>query len=722
MLNRNLTAQLAVAAALSLACSAHAQDAQVDQNLEQGLEAVVEMNKYVNEDTARVMFNLDPGVLEEGATAQVVVQTGDEQLTAESPLAAEGLTVVELPLADVPLGESDVTLKVLRGEDVLWQGQDKLTRLEPPAQGTRITQIDRYRRIMVVDGEPFFPMGVFGAYGEYMDELAAADFNVTLRWKGKTTVNRWDLEQEPNSPYHQQAVREWLDAAAAAGIYAVETPTKLAPQKLYHRFRDPDWHEKHPIITNQITPHVVNLAKNHPAVIAYYSYDEPDDFYPTTPDHPKHLIMREGVEAWYDVVKELDPYHSVMTLFAVGFSKNPDWEAWDVWMRDWYIYRGKHMSEVYDRTRENYQPLWDRHTPYVFTPLFEKSSGRPVPLSAEEQRAQSYLVLAGDARGLFYWDWPAAYAPNWEMLKQIAGEVNQLKPVLVERSPEQSLNYANADTEKSVKALIKNHDGKTYIIAVNAESAPVQVSYTLPQGYEGQATVLFDGENIALQDGQFSDDFEIYGRRVYELQGTWPHGGELGLDISVGEEVTYTDPEFETTDENLIANSSFEYDYGRLPGWPANWSPGDTIMESGQVGAEDGRWTPVTDEAHHGERSLRMIRSAEGRATSEEYYNELTAPAANQGVRYDSDGSYTLSAWMKADEPSRVWVTDGWNMIDNEVDVTTEWQRYEWTFNRKAGGGGPRFIMMDQGTLWLDAVQLEKGDQASEYVAIEPTN
>ncbi len=694
-------------------------------------EAVVELNYYTDESEAAVMFDLGPDAAAHDYTLSAAV--GGTPVTASGPVDAsgEGVSRLTLPLKDVPEGEHPVKLTVTDGDKTVWETTDTLKKIAPAPAGIRVVQNDRYNQIMLVDGKPYFPMGVFGVFPQYLQEVADAGFNVTLRWKGMTTMNHYDRSQPWDSPKNTAAVDDYLDAIHEAGMYAVETPVKLAEKALYHRFRDvpgeyakgPYWKDKYPIINEEVTPGVVKNARDHPAVIGYYTYDEPDNFYPTTPDHPKHLLMQEGVEAWYETVKELDPYHSAMALFAVGLSKVEDWNAWDVALRDYYIYRDKHMSEVYEAAVDSAVVAQKLRTPFVYTPLFEKSSGRPVPLSAAEQRSQTYLSLAADVKGLFYWDWPAAYAPNWEMLKQMAGEVEDLSPVLLTKSPRQAVKYADQGTEKSVKALVKNHGGMTYLIAVSAEPAPVSFEIELPSGYDGPAKVWFEERDAAVSGGVLKDEFEPYGRHVYELSDQpWPDGAALTLSVKVGEAEEFVDPEFKLSRDNLLMNTSFEYDYARLPGWPVDWHPADSVMQAGQVGAEDGRWTPTTKQAHHGKRSLQLIKEKPGRGDSNDFYNYMTVPTARQDVRYPRGGDYTVSFWARGDRPTAVVVMHGWQQLE-AVKVTTEWKRYEQTFNQgSAGKGFIGFAAAEQGTVWLDAVQLEVGGKATPYKPAEPTN
>ncbi len=685
-----------------------------------GFEAAIELDHYTRETSARIVFD-NPGAGNTALLRVRAVTTGSAgPMIAEAPLAANGPTWIELPLADFPEGTAKVRLSILRGDRPVWQGTDTLTKLPPPATGARDVQVDRFRRILLIDGEPFFPMGVFGVFPADLPEVAEAGFNLTMRWKGATTRRRYDHGKSRDDAPNRASVRDYLDAAHAAGLLALEAPVKLAEEDLYMKYRDSGWHAKFSIINTELTPGVVRLARTHPAMIGYYSYDEPDNFYPDTPDHPKHLLMQAGVEQWYETVRSLDPYHPVFTLFAVGLDKVEGWKAWDVGLRDFYPEQNQPMSHVYDRAAESARVAWKLRTPFVFTPLFEESSARPVPLGPGEQRAQTWLALAADVKGLFYWDWPALYEPNWRMLRQLAGEVRGMAPILLEPAPAQKLSYRDAASAKSVKALIKNHAGKAWLITVNAEPAPAHVNFRLPGTFNGRVEERFSRNVIPINDGGFADTLEPYGRRVYALPGEWPEHGEITLSIHVGESTEKPELVFPALGKNLLVNGSFEYDHTRLPGWPFGWHPGDSIMESGVVGNAVGRWNPDTQQAQHAKRSLRLIKTADGIADSDGIHNLAEAPAAEQKVRIPAAGIYTLSVWLRAEKAARVRLSAGWaNSVD--VEAGTDWQRHQLTFQRTGSGNDfVRIQLLQQGTLWIDSAQLEAGGKTSDFETNEP--
>jgi chitodextrinase len=699
------------------------------------VEGMVQLNYYINEANADVIYRLGPGYAgETGLTASAVVDLPGDAADAvyTQPITDTTKTVISIPISDLAVGEYPVALSILDGDQIIWATADSIIK-NPPATGdTRVTQVDHDREILLVDGAPYYPLGAFGVDEDSLQQLADAGFNTTLRWKGYTTWPSYNMELSPDDPYNVGVVSSYLDAVQAAGLYAFESPVKLAEEKYYHNYKDPNWDSKYPIHNEIITPGVLHTAATHPAVVGYYSYDEVDNFYECCPTQSDHVVMQHGVEEWYDIVKELDPYHSVMTLFAVGVSKNADWSAWDIVARDYYLNDTKHMSDIYKYMKESAITADEWNDPFIATPLLEESSAQRKPINGIQQRANTYSSVIAGARGLYYWDWAAVYNDNWDMLKQLMGEVNQLQPILTERIPLQNIAYADGTAHqytsakwtgmsKSAQALVTNHADKTYLITVNTENAPIEVTFTLPAEHSGTGTVWFEGREIEVVNGTFTDTFEPYGRHVYELQGTWVEGKTITLDVSItGAETVYVDPVYATATKNMIKNSSFEESYGSTPGIPAHWFNGDSPMNSGQSGP-DGEWHVDDDVSFHGESSMRLTEKEGG--VFDDIFMFQVPGIFQGGLEYRSAGTYTYSVWMKADRPDvTVTLQESWSTFEN-VEVGTEWARYEVQINKNgAGGGFAALWVMDQGTVWVDAIQMELANTATDYEAPVLTN
>ncbi|OGV39530.1 MAG: hypothetical protein A2X48_12905 [Lentisphaerae bacterium GWF2_49_21] len=202
------------------------------------VRAVVELNYYINEQEANIILNLAPGALAKGTKFHAIIDNKEYYNT----IADTGETIIKIPLAKIIHGKHQVALKITANGVKLWEGYDQVVKLLPPPAGVNITQIDRNRRILVVNGKPFFPIGIIGGFKENLPQIADAGFNLTMRWRGATIKQRYDRKKTPDDQYNQKVVTDYLDAAHKAGIYALSTPVKLSD--IYIKYRDSEWQQK----------------------------------------------------------------------------------------------------------------------------------------------------------------------------------------------------------------------------------------------------------------------------------------------------------------------------------------------------------------------------------------------------------------------------------------------------------------------------------------------
>jgi hypothetical protein len=182
--------------------------------------------------------------------------------------------------------------------------------------------------------------------------------------------------------------------------------------------------------------------------------------------------------------------------------------------------------------------------------------------------------------------------------------------------------------------------------------------------------------------------------------------------------------------KNFVPNSSFEcgtanwgsFTYG-LSGWAGNLYRLEGVADGGM--------------AHHGGHSLKIALKPETLPMFFfDYYDPIRQPvrrvlAANQGWFSVKPGEkLTLSAFLTADDDdlvAQMVVNEAPNhLLRKQVTVGTAWQRCEFTFTPTqpflfiAIGLDLEASKRDAATLWLDAVQLERGDHATTYEPRQP--
>lgn len=182
--------------------------------------------------------------------------------------------------------------------------------------------------------------------------------------------------------------------------------------------------------------------------------------------------------------------------------------------------------------------------------------------------------------------------------------------------------------------------------------------------------------------------------------------------------------------KNFLPNSSFEcgganwgsYTYG-LRGWGGNLYRLEGVVDDAV--------------AEHGKHSLKI---ALGPKTSPVFYFDYYEPArqpvrrvlvANQGwFRVRAGEPLTLSVYLRADadgiKAQLAAIEAPIRMQRKQIAVGKTWQRHEFTFKPSgeflfvAAGLDLEASNRDAATLWLDAIQLERGKRATAYEPRQP--
>lgn len=159
---------------------------------------------------------------------------------------------------------------------------------------------------------------------------------------------------------------------------------------------------------------------------------------------------------------------------------------------------------------------------------------------------------------------------------------------------------------------------------------------------------------------------------------------------------------------DMVVNGDFEND---LDGWKIYQ---DIRGSTGAMEIDD-------EDAAVGKKSARLIIEVAGA----DYH---TVRIEQEGPQVEAGETYTLSAWLKAEEDRLVslcvWGPDvKWQLggpQPGEIAITTEWQEYFGTFTATSTGAG--HISMRAGELavdvWVDKVRFYEG----EYIPTEIEN
>lgn len=157
--------------------------------------------------------------------------------------------------------------------------------------------------------------------------------------------------------------------------------------------------------------------------------------------------------------------------------------------------------------------------------------------------------------------------------------------------------------------------------------------------------------------------------------------------------------------ENMVYNPGLErWANPDLPdGWTTSPRPEKETV---------GLCMPDENEKYEGRRSLKVVISEKTKGTRVAASAFIPAPQKDQ--------TYTFSAYLKADRENQEAVLQITSPnFSKPIILTKTWQRYWITFTPVQD---PRYMecgikFINPGTYWIDAVQLEKGETATDYVS-----
>lgn len=325
--------------------------------------------------------------------------------------------------------------------------------------------------IALVDGKPFFPLGVFTyeINPEVLAELREVQCN--------TVVHGFKPDQ--------------LDLLHDSGLMAVCATS-------------PEW---------------IKAAKNHPALLAWYLTDEPEN----------RGVTPEGEHQRYVDLKAEDPSHPIGLCHASYEALTPYKDACDFTMTDIYPItpaRDKNImgvSIMMDEARRIHGAAWPQWTDIQTFGGKEADYGIwAVPLP-HEVRFMAYQALVHRATGLLYFSYWPQQPRTWQSLAVLNAEIQQLVPRLVAPGVDAILQADNASVQARMRALRAGPEGKGagLIIAINTSAKFVQTAIHLDRDLPDLAVPFEQRTTRATTGRMLSDRFAPYGVHVY-LWGSAP--------------------------------------------------------------------------------------------------------------------------------------------------------------------------------------------------------
>jgi len=350
---------------------------------------------------------------------------------------------------------------------------------------------------VAINGKKRFLLGMYGVRIEDMPRIAAGgfDFVHSYQWDGAGT--------------NEEAL-DYLDAAHKNGLQAFIGICRAELMRGNEEF----------------VAERVGALMGHPALLAWYLYDEPDLTH--------QYVSPEWLERYYRLIKALDPFHPVVVTCAQDTAVPKYRDALDV-----------HWTQVYGSTAYvSSRPEKHRRSLHADTPLalilhcydrrqssLLREGRQPNPAEfqpdARVMRANAYMALVHNSSGLIWWwygqgsprSYTVANVPEaWQALTKTVAEIKTLEPVL---TAEGEVHTWVEEPMENVEVHLweKKCADRTVMIAVNRDKQECEVTFaprTVPQ--QGSLDVMFEGRQVGIAAGKVTDTFAPLAAHVYEVK------------------------------------------------------------------------------------------------------------------------------------------------------------------------------------------------------------
>ncbi|MBR4519516.1 MAG: hypothetical protein IKO65_11005 [Victivallales bacterium] len=391
------------------------------------------------------------------------------------------------------VGEYSIEAVALDADGKVIASAKKVFRVVPPpqlAEGAHVVTFDA-KRVMYVDGEPFFPIGSWNYLGEGNSVTEAAEMMAKMGFN-MVLCN-----------YTQ------MDKLADYGLLAmVMVPSEAQKERTPEELSA--WLEKP---TGKIIE-----AMNHPSTIAWFSTDEPawggrpvapyQRLYETMslldPYHPVFLN-----EAPRGKVEDLRPYANVCDTYGVDIYPIPSPNSHSDLVDKTMTSVGKY-TDICDEVVRGRKPLWMTLQGFAWGKW--NKSGVIIYPTREETRFMIYEAISHGATGLMYWG-TMSVPTDHPFVADLAAnlhEVEALSRYLVGDTIE---GEVTCDVESIRICQKRTAEGDDLWIVLNESPGPVTATFTgkLP----AKLRVVSEGRNVIVENGSFTEEFGPYGMHIY---------------------------------------------------------------------------------------------------------------------------------------------------------------------------------------------------------------
>lgn len=369
----------------------------------------------------------------------------------------QGVTLA-FPALEWTPGTYPVRARLLnRKRDVISQAASMIRVAAAPPAKVNVSKVDQERMCMLVNGEPFFPIGYLsqGGFGKacFWDEKAAAVYeadlmrrfkqagcNIVVDWtmpgykysgqrRRRKTYGQWTEQDDQWLGKQLEAYEKGCSHAHEEGLCVLLASTGSVSCGVSYADRI---RADHGVVLGKL-PAVVERLRSHPGMIGWLGIDEPH--------WPIFNDMREQAE----LVRKVDPYHIQYSTSRGGGSAR--WyDAYDVYGRHAYWGPGDGRAtpnRLASWVNGGYWSAKLRRRPIFATPQAQRLKYER-ELTPDERRCGIYLPVIQGAKGVMFFVYgdPVYRVMNpvvWRVISYTIEEIQILAPMLLEQRPPQRI-------------------------------------------------------------------------------------------------------------------------------------------------------------------------------------------------------------------------------------------------------------------------------------------
>ena len=423
---------------------------------------------------------------------------------------AANVATAAVPVSDLATGP--VTFRLYRRSDGSELGSRSLvfTRLASyPATGVRV---DRRNRL-VVDGKPFFPIGMYwsGVTADQLDEyVQGGPFNCLMAY---------------NTPS-----KNALDLCAARGVRVAFSVKDIYPFKSNGAYPTRE-------AADAKVAQLLAYAKDHPATLCYYVNDE--------------VGLQEADELThrYEQVRGIDPNHPTWAVLFQYDEFRGYMPTSDILGSDPYPTGTNEFGKCYRWVRTQCDQVFDSRPQWQAVQVHDhgayslsdeaKAAATSVP-TLGEIRNMTWQILAAGAEGVFFYshfdlkrmDWKTPFSESFGRVCTVARELKGLERFFLSESPAPVLE----GLPNGMTARMWTCGRERLLAIVNADWKPVRTTLDLGDDYNVVATEV--GRPLAVSAGKVDVALDETGLSVMRLWKT----SDLGVKEFTGASADLNSP------------------------------------------------------------------------------------------------------------------------------------------------------------------------------------